>query len=538
MQVPVRFRSLSYLFIALALFCGIALANTQRTMGLIYRDSSSTELGYTLFQPQYYNVTYLIDMDGMLVHSWTGRYNPGLSVNLCENGLLLRTCAIYNYFGALGGRVELVDWDGNVVWSYNYSNYNVCQHHDAIMLPNGNILMIAWERKTRSEAIAAGRDPNLLIPNALWPDHLVEVDPDNNGIVWEWHLWDHLIQDYDSTKANYGNPREHPELVDINFTPGGPQSDWNHCNSVAYNPELDQVVISSRHLSEIWVIDHSTTIEESRSHSGGRYGKGGDLLYRWGNPASYRREGTIPQTLFVQHDAQWIAPGLPGAGNMLVFNNGTGRNMGMYSSVDEFVPPMDSLGFYHLGEDSAYGPEAPVWRYTATPRESLYSPFMSGCQRLPNGNTLICDAGKGTFLEVTSEGRLVWKYINPVTSRGPQEQGQVLPQGSNSVFKVRRYPPDYPGLAGRNLDPIGPIETYPQGVYEQPAHNLGQGLCPAVVHSFITLSGAESAELVDITGRIRMRLTMGKNDIRHLPAGVYFVVTQGNPKGEKVIVRR
>ncbi|MEO0004915.1 MAG: hypothetical protein ABIK49_02810, partial [candidate division WOR-3 bacterium] len=147
-----RFRSLSYLFIALALFCGTALSNTQRTMGLIYRDSSSTELGYTLFQPQYYNVTYLIDMDGMLVHSWTGRYNPGLSVNLCENGLLLRTCAIDNYFGALGGRVELVDWDGNVVWSYNYSNYNVCQHHDAIMLPNGNILMIAWERKTRSEA--------------------------------------------------------------------------------------------------------------------------------------------------------------------------------------------------------------------------------------------------------------------------------------------------------------------------------------------------------------------------------------------------
>jgi len=538
MQQSLRVSFFVGLVFFLVFFYGTGIADPPRTMGLIFRDSTATSPGYTLFQPQYYNVAYLIDIDGMLVHSWTGRYNPGSSVYLCENGFLLRTCAINNYFGVLGGRVELVDWDGNVVWSYNYSNYNVCQHHDAIMLPNGNILMIASERKTRSEAIATGRNPEKLTENFLYPDHLVEIDPDNNDIVWEWHLWDHLIQDYDSTKANYGDPREHPELVDINFTPNGPQADWIHSNAVAYNPELDQVIVSSRHLSELWVIDHSTTGEEARGHSGGRYGKGGDLLYRWGNPRSYRREGAIPQTLFYQHDAQWIALGLAGAGNILVFNNGTGRNLAMYSSVDEFVPPMDSLGFYHLGEDSAYGPNAPVWQYTATPRESLYSPFMSGCQRLPNGNTLICNAITGTFLEVTPDSRLVWKYINPVTNQGPQEQGQVLPRGSNQVFKVRRYPPDYPGLAGRNLDPIGPIETYPQGVYDQPVHNFCHDLCPALVQGFITLNGVESAEMVDVTGRHKMRLTTGKNDIRHMPAGVYFVVTHGSPKGEKVIVRR
>ncbi|MGQ9708429.1 MAG: aryl-sulfate sulfotransferase [bacterium] len=537
MRQSIRVRSFVSLIFPLLFFSGTGIANIPRTMGLIFRDSTATCPGYTLFQPMSYNVTYLIDENGMLVHSWTGRYNPGLSVNLCEDGLLLRTCVINNYFGGLGGRVELVDWDGNVVWGYNYSNYNVCRHHDAIMMPNGNVLTIAWERKSKSQAIAAGRDTNLLV-DFLWPDHLVEVNPDDNSIVWEWHLWDHLIQDYDSTKPNFGDPRAHPELVDINFCPGGPGADWNHSNSVAYNQELDQVIISVRHFSEVWVIDHSTTTEEARGHTGGRYGRGGDLLYRWGNPRTYRREGTIGQTLFVQHDAQWIAPGLSGAGHILVFNNGTGRNMALYSSVDEFVPPMDSAGFYHLGEDSAYGPDGPVWQYTATPRESLYSPFISGCQRLPNGNTLICVGRQGTFLEVTPDCRVVWKYVNPVTSVGPQEQGQIIPLGANQVFKVRRYPPDYPGLVGHNLNPIGPIETYPQTINEYPTSVIAKRFCPGVVRGSITLTGLNYAKMVDITGRTRMILQPGRNDIRNLSAGIYFLITEFRPAGEKVIVER
>ena len=100
--------------------------------------------------------------------------------------------------------------------------------------------MIAWEYKTSAEAIAAGRDPNKL-SDAMWPDHIIEVRPTGSttgDIVWEWHVWHHLIQDYDSSKANYGVVGNHPELVDINYVISS-QSDWLHANSIDYNEEFD-----------------------------------------------------------------------------------------------------------------------------------------------------------------------------------------------------------------------------------------------------------------------------------------------------------
>ncbi len=112
---------------------------------------------------------------------------------------------------------------------------------------------------------------------------------------------------------------------------------------------LDQILISVHNFSEIWVIDHSTTTAEAASHSGGNSGMGGDLLYRWGNPAAYDSGSSADQQLFVQHDAQWIGNGLPGAGNILIFNNGQGRPDGDYSSVDEIVPPVASDGSYTNG---------------------------------------------------------------------------------------------------------------------------------------------------------------------------------------------
>ncbi|MEO0079691.1 MAG: aryl-sulfate sulfotransferase [candidate division WOR-3 bacterium] len=536
-----RLGSVLFVIVLLPVVMVLVWAEPTPTIGLIYYDSTATSPGYTMFPPMNYPVAYLIDNRGMLVKSWRGAYTPGLSANLCTTGQFLRTCYVGNRVftaGGAGGRVELVDWDGETMWAFTYSNNLVCQHHDAVMLPNGNVLMLAWEYKSRSEAIAAGRDSTLLVYNCLWPDHLIEVDPDNDSIVWEWHVWDHLIQDYDSTKANYGDPRAHPELIDLNYVAGLAVADWNHSNGIAYNPELDQVVISVRQFSEIWVIDHSTTTAEAAGHTGGRYGRGGDLLYRWGNPQTYRRGNTIGQTLFGQHDAQWIPPGLPGAGHILVFNNGLGRTPVPYSSVDEFVPPMDSAGFYHLGPDSAYGPAEPVWSYVASPRESLYSSTISGCQRLANGNTLICAGETGTIFEVTPDHRLVWKYINPVTRNGPQMQGSILPIGSNMVFKARKYAPDYPGLAGRQLDPQGPIETYPQAVAEGPVSGQPGRRCPTVVTGMLRLAGAESAELIDASGRRQARLAPVLNDIGWLPAGVYFLRTGSGLRTEKVVVRR
>src|SRR5690349_3966705 len=169
-------------------------------------------------------------------------------------------------------------------------------------------------------------------------------------IVRRWHAWDHLIQNHDPAKANYGKIGEHPELIDVNLTEArfgtlplhpidrlvGPirdlkeaprrrgdfSRDWTHVNSVAYHPQLDQIILSVRAFSEIWIIDHGTTTAEAAAHEGGRYGKGGDLLYRWGNPAAYGAGTKADQRLFKQHDAHWIPPTYPGAGHILLFNNG------------------------------------------------------------------------------------------------------------------------------------------------------------------------------------------------------------------------
>jgi hypothetical protein len=234
----------------------------------------------------------------------------------------------------------------------------------------------------------------------------------------------------------------HPELIDINY--GSSTEDWLHCNSIDYNINLDQILISSKYFHEIWVIDHSTTTAEAASHTGGNSGKGGDLLYRWGNPCTYRAGTINDEMLFSQHDATWIEPGCPGAGNILIFNNGKNRPITKYSSIDEIVPPVDNNGIYYLAPDSAYGPMTPIWRYTALPLTSFYADFLSGCQRLPDGNTLICDGPAGRFFEVTPEKETVWEYINPYP----------LPS-LNNVFKICYIPPETP--ESPNLDCSGSL---------------------------------------------------------------------------------
>ena len=437
------------------------LSADSTTIGLLQNDSAAF-IGYTLFAPLMSNYTYLIDNKGRLVHSWHSSYHPGMSAYLLENGSLLRAANVGNMAFGGGGRVEEFDWDGNLVWAYDYSTSMHCQHHDVEPLPNGHVLMIAWELKTRAEATAAGRDPAKLGPS-LWPDHVIEVNPANDSIVWEWHVWDHLIQDFDSTKANYGVVADHPELADLNFIAHNEPvygSDWNHMNAVYYDEQFDQLTLSVHNFSEVWVIDHSTTTEQARGHSGGRQGMGGDILYRWGNPQTYRAGDSTDQKFFGQHDARWIEPGLPGAGHITVFNNGLGRPGGEYSTVDEFIPACDSTGAYpRPSPGTPFGPDSPCWVYCATPPTSLYSSCMSGAQRLPDGHTLVCTSEDGTFLEVTRDSQVVWRYVNPVLEPGPLYQGDSA-DGLNEVFRATRYEPGYPGLAGRDLTPAYPIERY------------------------------------------------------------------------------
>jgi hypothetical protein len=392
-----------------------AQSEHQPSVGLLLSDPDSYD-GYTLFAPILSRTTYLIDNEGRLVHSWETGSGP--SAYLLEDGSLIRTTAASgrNFpAGGRTGRVERVDWDGTLLWEFEYANADHELHHDLEVLPNGNVLMIAWERKSAAEALAAGRNPALLGDGEIWPEHVIEVQPTGSSsgdIVWEWHAWDHLVQDFDAAQNNYGIVADHPELIDLNYfdstQPSDGEADWLHANGIDYNPDLDQIILSVRQVSEFWVIDHSTTTAQAASHAGGEHGKGGDLLYRWGNPQAYRSGNPADQQLFKQHDAHWIEPGLPGAGNILVFNNGFARPGGNYSSVDEIVPPVKGSGDYLLPAGQAYGPTAPVWSYASPNPSDFYSELISGADRLPNGNTLINSGWPyGRFREVTATGMTV-----------------------------------------------------------------------------------------------------------------------------------
>jgi hypothetical protein len=449
-------------------------------LGLNLNDAKAFQ-GYTLIASLNSNKTYLIDMEGKVVRTWNSPNNPAASAYFLENGNLLRTGSLRGKDvtlngAAAGGQIQEISWDGEVVWDFKFTSENHLPHHDICRMPNGNILMVVWDRKTAKEATDAGRRPDSIGDGNLLADCIMEVKPTGKTtgeIVWKWHAWDHLIQDHDKTKANYGKISEHPELIDVNFgsrtlakmmtkkddldklrgigylgaapkgkdgKAGNPSADWTHINAIAYNAELDQIMVSIHSFSEIWIIDHSTTKEEAASHKGGRYGKGGDLLYRWGNPRAYRRGSNTDQKLFSQHNAHWIPKGLPGEGNVIIFNNGGSRPGGASSSVDEIVLPMDSKGNFTLEEGATYGPDKPVWSYSAPKKSDFYSSFISGAHRLPNGNTFICSGANGTVFEVTPDKEIVWKYVNPtrggfggpggggvVTFGGPPTVGEILP---------------------------------------------------------------------------------------------------------------
>jgi hypothetical protein len=228
--------------------------------------------------------------------------------------------------------------------------------------------------------------------------------------------------------------------------------DWTHVNALAYNAEFDQIMLTVRSFNELWIIDHSTTSAEAHGHTGGHGGKGGDLLYRWGNPQAYRAGTKVNQQFFFQHDAHWIPRGRPGAGHVLVFNNGLGRPGDDYSSVDEIVLPVDAVGRYLREPGTAYRPKEPVWSYTAPRKTDFFAGFMSGAQRLPNGNTLICDGVIGTIFEVTLDKTVVWEYTYSGAVRSGANRFRAH-ERRNPVFRAYRYGAGYPGVAAKDLRP-------------------------------------------------------------------------------------
>jgi hypothetical protein len=230
--------------------------------------------------------------------------------------------------------------------------------------------------------------------------------------------------------------------VDINYNymkHGNPNS-FSHINGIEYIYDLDILVLSVRNFNELWFIDHSTTIAEASSHAGGKRKKGGDILYRWGNPFAYKSGLYENRKLFAQHNPTYLK-NLPGhGGNLMVYNNlQIDSNSVEFSSISEINIPFNNGDFIQL-ENRAGLPLDYAWNLKPA---DFSSKNISSAQRLPNGNTLTCKGAGGVFYEFTTTGELVWKYN--------------MPLGMSSVFKTMRYPKDYPAFRQKKIQKTGQI---------------------------------------------------------------------------------
>ncbi len=443
---------------------------TSQTIGTTLNTEDALD-GYTFFSPFSGTKAYMVDNCGNLINEWDRGTRPGLAAYFLESGLMLRTykpSPVGPFTSASNsGGIELVDWDNNTVWSYELNTPTQLSHHDAVMMPNGNILMLTWQLIGQAELIALGRDPNEIAPQGFaWNERIIEVEPvgtNEVNIVWEWNIKDHYIQDFDATQANFGVVSEHPELFNINLPElDSPNShsdlDYNHFNAIDYNEALDQILISVRNSDEIWIIDHSTTTEEAAGHSGGRYGKGGDILYRWGNGSAYERADISEEVLYGQHGAHWIREGAD-AGKILIFNNGNGRPGPDFSLIEVLNPIQDEDGSYPVPDTEAFGPETSEWIYGDGVGESFYSAFLSNAQRLPNGNTLINSGSPGDIFEIDANKEKVWHYVIPLFGDTPLPQGNDA--NNNSTFRAYKFPKDFKGFEGIDISPGEPIEINP-----------------------------------------------------------------------------
>jgi len=473
--------------------------------GVRVRTDGASE-GYTLVIPLVSTKAHLIDLAGEIFHTWETGLAPGGWSYLLDDGSLLHAGRqdVDPKFrgGGIGGIIRRLAPNGDVLWRFDFADELKCQHHDLEPLPNGNLLFIAWERLSPAEAIALGRRPEEVGAAGLWTDAVFEVRPTppvGGEIVWSWHAKDHLVQDLDPAKPNYGVIADRPGRIDINFdyvlpaevdeealraeaerkkqmaalgygggdddeedededakskaAQGPPprdldkSGDWMHTNAVDYDAVNDLIVLSSPELCEVFIIDHSTTTAEARGSTGGRRGRGGDLLWRWGNPASHDAGGKSEQRLFYQHDPTFLsAPS--GELRLLVFNNGGDRpDKKNRSEVLELVLPFDAERGFATPPRAPFGPATPVWRYEDA--ETFYSAFISGARRLSSGNTLICSGAPGRIFEVTAKGEIVWDYLNVHGGdfKAPEHAGNAPPL---ALYRSDRYAPDHPGVVALN----------------------------------------------------------------------------------------
>lgn len=407
--------------------------------------------------------TFLLDHYGKIAHEWhTNDRHPEATVAYLQpDGNLVKTTCKHSWIVMDGqfpiganGWISIIAPDSAVLWQWKHFELgHEALHHDIEVMPNGNILAISYVIVSVEEAYALGWRQQRKRKTVVL-DKIVEIRPNlNTGkaeLVWEWSTRDHFVQDTNPVLPNFGNPADYPERIDINWlqlsTAQFNSGQLFHANSVSYNAEEDIILLSAAVFGEIWAIDHSTTTEEARGSSGGCYGRGGDLLWRYGNPQTHGRGDAEDQILYWQHDAHYISKGLPKSGEILIYNNGMRRGangspdpeqicMGMitgaYSDVLEVSLPRESDGMI-----AADKPPELKWSFNSNASCEFYSPFMSGAQRMPNGNTLMCQACDKRIMEVTPAGQVVLDF----------HLG-----GPGRLYRIYKFAPDDPAIKALGL---------------------------------------------------------------------------------------
>ena len=552
---------LSVSLLSISLLTG-ALAQ-DHTVGLLSYNPNLAYEGYNLIFPHNQPNVYLLDNCGEIVNVWTDepQFRPGNTAYILPNGNLVkakRLAAVSNdaiWAGGGGAFLEIRTWENDLVWSFEMNDTLNRLHHDFSFTPQGTLLGLAWEKKTFDEAILAGRDTSLLPDGELWPEWVFEIDPTTDEIVWEWHLWDHLVQDFDDTKDNYGVVADHPELLNINYNTNNGGKDWLHSNALDFNADLNQILISTPFLNEVYVIDHSTTTAQAASHGGGLSGDGGDFMYRWGNPLAYDHGTADDQTMFFNHDVHWVddfvGPTHPHYGKLAFFNNRFGAD---YSSFSIFNPPWDMYKWHYTRNSAGgWGPETYDLNLTHPTPTEVYSTGLSSFQQLDNGNFLVCSGSTGYAFEMTPEKEIVWEYKTPLLAGQPVSQGDTLVMNNNQTFRMQRYPVDFAGFSGKDLSSKGWIELNPDTTFCDeilPTYNRFSGfqmaMYPNPASNMVTIEWEGGVwvdvDVIDIMGRSvigPMRLTGGRKylDTSHLNNGLYFVRINGRESGKLQIIR-
>lgn len=442
---------------------------SQNTVGLLSYNTEKAYDSYNLVFPHNQSTVFLIDNCGQIVHSWTDEpdFRPGNSVYLLENGNLVK-CKRGNttvnspiWAGGGGQIVEVRSWENELLYQFERNDSIYRLHHDVAPMPNGNILMIAWELKNLDEVIRAGRDTSQLQRPEVWSEVIWEWDPFQDSIVWEWHAWDHLVQDYRPNLANFDQISNRPERINVNYDEHAGHPDWLHINSIDYNPILDQIVLSVPYFNELWVIDHSTSTAEAASTTGGLQGRGGDLIYRYGNPAAYNAGNLEDKRFFFQHDIHWVRPEATPQdadyGVMTLFNNRVSDNI----STMDILASLDENGEYTF-DNGRWGPEGFTQTIMHPDTISIaHSSSLSSAQYLPNGNALLLAGRWGYAYEISPSQEIVWEYRIPVRAGQAVDQGADLSINNNITFRLKKYDRTYPAFTNRLLSPQGYWEINP-----------------------------------------------------------------------------